>query len=353
MNEWTSLQSLEARLGANWSAIWDCRARSESVCASLQESLGDLTDQHASVVVTGSLGRGEATPGSDADWILLIDGISDPDHAMLRRQVSEKIGLVIEREVGQTKTFGELVASHDLIHYIAGTDDTNINLTRRILLLSESRALTNPLLRERVIRNLLKRYVVYDRSVSSKSGEARLVPHFLLNDIVRYWRTIASDYASKMWERQGLGWGTRNVKLRFSRKLLFIWGLLASFSGELFESEALQSVEGEAESLHELTDHIRAQTDVAPLELLARAVSQHASDETASGIFTSYNSFLEMMGNEEMRKELETLAFDQAAENRTYDAFRELSGTFRKSVNSFFFDEHPKLAILIRAYGVF
>jgi UTP:GlnB (protein PII) uridylyltransferase len=38
-----------------------------------------------SVVLTGSLGRGEATGGSDADWLLLVDGRSDPRHAMIAR----------------------------------------------------------------------------------------------------------------------------------------------------------------------------------------------------------------------------------------------------------------------------
>jgi len=353
VNEWTSLESLQARLKENWPAFSVCRERSASVFQSLSDALSDIDDAAASVIVTGSLGRGEVTDGSDVDWLLLVDGLSNPDHGLLLRQVSERIGSVIKKDVGRTKTFADLVVSHQLIHYIAGTRDTNENLTRRILMLSESRAITGTLVRQRVIRNILERYVIYDRSVRSKTGNRQYVPHFLLNDVVRYWRTMASDYASKMWERQGEGWGIRNVKLRFSRKLLFIWGLLASFSGELFELESLQTVENEEDFLRLLAEVIRGQTDVPPLELLARAVNQGCSDDTARGIFSSYNQFLGTLSVSERRAELESVAFEEASDNATFDELRELSGIFRQSVNKFFFDEHPRLPKLIRDYGVF
>jgi hypothetical protein len=120
--------------------------------------------------VTGSFGRAEFTDGSDADWLLLVDGPSDPEHAILAHEIERRVLEIVPKEVGPTGTFGSIVASHELVHYIAGTHDTNENLTRRVLLLSESHALTNALVRERVIRNILARYVLHDRSVRSKSG---------------------------------------------------------------------------------------------------------------------------------------------------------------------------------------
>jgi len=348
----STIDVLESRLGANWSAICAARARTASVLAQLDAAVGDLYDTNFSIIVTGSLGRGEATEGSDADWLLLVDGRSDPEHAILARTIRSRIVDVVGKNVGPTGTFGDIVASHELVHYIAGTRDSNENLTRRILLLSESRALTNPLLRERVIRNVLARYVIYDRSVQSRSGR-QTVAHFLLNDIVRYWRTMTSDYASKMWERDREGWGIRNIKLRFSRKLLFLWGLLACFSGDLFAPPDLYDVENEDEYFSRLAELIRAQTDVPPLELLARAVLQSEDDSVADAIFSSYDRFLKVLSDPDARMKLEAVHFDDALDDSTYAGLRDASHTFREGVTRLFFDTHRKLPKLIRDFGVF
>ncbi|HVR40037.1 MAG TPA: nucleotidyltransferase domain-containing protein, partial [Thermoanaerobaculia bacterium] len=229
----------------------------------------------------------------------------------------------------------------------------NHNLTRRILLLSESRALTNPIVRGRVIRNVLARYVVHDRSVQSRSGRRQNVPHFLLNDVVRYWRTMASDYASKMWERRREGWGIRNVKLRFSRKLLFIGGLLSAFAGELFAPQQLHEVENDEEYFLMLAELIRTQTDVPPLELLARVVLDTNDDDVADAIFSSYDQFLSVLSDSDARKALESVAFEKALETPAYAGLRDASQRFRDGVTRLFFDAHPKLPKLIRDFGVF
>lgn len=323
------------------------------LAASLGNALADLHDAAFSVVVTGSLGRGEATEGSDADWVLLVDGPSDPAHAMLAREIGTRISKLVAKDVGPTGTFGDIVDSHQLVHYIAGTRDSNENLTRRILLLSESRALTNPLVRERVIRNVLARYVVYDRSVQSRSGRRQVIPHFLLNDVVRYWRTMASDYASKMWERRRQGWGIRNVKLRFSRKLLFIWGLLASFAGELFAPADLRQVESDDEFYLRLAELIRELTDVTPLELLARVVLETKNNDIGDAIFTSYDRFLAVLADNEARMRLEAVRFEESLDDPTYASLRDASQRFREGVTRLFFDAHPALKSLVRDFGVF
>ena len=349
----TALETLEERLGTRWNAIRAARARTDAVVDQLAAALADLHDVNCSVIVTGSLGRAEATEGSDADWVLLVDGQSDPEHAILARKIENRIREIVPKEVGPTGTFGNIVASHELVHYIAGTRDSNENLTRRILLLAESRALANPLVRERVIRNILARYVLHDRPVQSKSGRRQTIPHFLLNDVVRYWRTVASDYASKMWERSRQGWGIRNVKLRFSRKLLFIWGLLAAFSGELFAPPELQRVENDDQYFLMLADLIRRQTDVPPLELLARVVLDTGDFSIAREIFSSYDEFLTVLANPDARAKLEAVRFEDALNDPSYAALRDASQSFRQGVTRLFFDAHPRLPRLIRDFGVF
>jgi len=349
----STIDVLESRLGADWSGIRAARARTDAILGQLETAVASLHDANYSIIVTGSLGRGEATAGSDADWLLLVDGRSDSEHAILANSIRSRISGVVAKDVGATGTFGDIVRSHELVHYIAGTRDSNENLTRRILLLSESHALTNPLLRERVIREVLARYVIHDRSVQSRSGHRQTVPHFLLNDVVRYWRTMASDYASKMWERDREGWAIRNIKLRFSRKVLFLWGLLACFSGDLFAPSGLYDVESEDDYFSRLAELIRAQTEVSPLELLARAVLQSEDDAVADAIFSSYDHFLSVLSDPGARKKLEAVRFEDALDDPTYADLRDGSHRFREGITRLFFDRHPKLPTLIRDFGVF
>ena len=205
------VDQLEQACGSKWDAIRQARENTKTLLNKVTSGLAGFETPSTSIVVTGSVGRREVTSSSDFDWILLVDGPSEPNHFIL----TQKIRDVLQNELGikppgPTQTFGDLVSSHDLIHYIAGTKDTNENLTRRILLLLESLSITNAVLRDTVIRNVLARYVIHDRAVPSRSGLPSKIPHFLLNDVVRYWRTMCVDFAYKEWEQAGRKWALRN-----------------------------------------------------------------------------------------------------------------------------------------------
>lgn len=84
------METLQDQLGANWSAIRAARERTENIVGRLSAALADLHDASCSVVVTGSLGRAEFTDGSDADWLLLVDGRPIPNtRSWLVRSKSE------------------------------------------------------------------------------------------------------------------------------------------------------------------------------------------------------------------------------------------------------------------------
>lgn len=357
LDDASPVEQLATRVASCWPGIMAARDCTDRLRQKLLDGLAsaELDDGNCSVVLTGSLGRREASADSDADWILLIDGPSDPAHARMAREVDACVLECGFKGVGPTGTFGTMVASHSLVHHIAGIHDTNENLTRRMLLLSESWPASGEIVRERVLRNILSRYVLHDLSVQSASNERRLVPHFLLNDVVRYWRTIASDYASKMWERGGKGWATRNVKLRFSRKLLFSWGMIASFAGKLFPTTLVREQNLEEEILLSLlSELIREQTDVSPLDLLATvALHPDVGVETGRNIFSAYDFFLSKMSDPDARKHLDSLPFKQAHKDPLYNDLREKSRLFRDGLESLFFDEHPQLKVLVRQFGVF
>ncbi len=135
-----SLDELEKRLKADWSYLKHAREFAVSKREELQVALKDLDSEDTSIVVSGSLARDEFTLGSDIDWTLLIDGSADPKHYDVTKKIGDIISGIAKKPVGQERTFGAMVFSHDLVHQIGGDDDTNLNTTRRLLLLLESQA---------------------------------------------------------------------------------------------------------------------------------------------------------------------------------------------------------------------
>jgi len=109
-------------------------------------------------------------------------------------------------------------------------------MTQRILLLLESLPIGTRSAYDRVVRAVVDRYLEEEAQLLVEGGKEFKVPRFLLNDIVRFWRTMAVDFASKQRDRGGEGWGLRNAKLRMSRKLIFASGLLVCFACNLDES---------------------------------------------------------------------------------------------------------------------
>jgi hypothetical protein len=108
-----------------------------------------------------------------------------------------------------------------MIENIGLEEDLNNNLNRRMLFLFESVYATNQASYNAVRKELLDRYL--DQSVKDFRP-----PRFLLNDVIRYWRTMCVDFAGKEHEDQRK-WGLRNVKLRTARKVLLAGGLLPVF----------------------------------------------------------------------------------------------------------------------------
>jgi predicted nucleotidyltransferase len=347
------VKELETRLKTDWLHLRKARQESTEKRDELRDALASLDSTDASIVVSGSMARGEFTSGSDIDWTLLIDGQADPTHHDLVREIRTKIQKLQPKQLGREGTFGEMVFSHGLIHEIGGEDDTNKNTTRRLLLLLESRAVGRQDAYVRVVRCILDRYLLEDRGLW-KSPPYR-VPRFLQNDFARYWRTMAVDFAYKVRKRGAEGWAIRNIKLRMSRKLIYASGLLACYRCHLdYETGEREAILSHPDRRKEFIEHLRGILLETPLDIVADMfLRNHHLDDAAKKVFGAYDEFIGTLSTTQSRTHLDELAEDVAEYDDQYMKMRTLSHDFRDGLENLFFDDKSELLKLTCSYGVF
>lgn len=213
---------------------------SRSLVNAARESLQvQLSGPHDAfdVVAVGSIAREEASNESDFDYLVIAHSLpSKAGHAKEVLRAAEEVRKQLRLEPpGSTGMFGKVIAGAELTERIGLQEDTNLSHSRRILLLEESVSLFQPLKHQQLIELILDRYLAdYE---TPKAG----VPRFLLNDVVRYWRTMAVDYQAKRWEKLEPEWGLRYLKLIVSRKLSFAGALVPLFLCESATVEHLRS----------------------------------------------------------------------------------------------------------------
>ncbi|WP_409213754.1 hypothetical protein [Prosthecobacter sp.] len=318
-----------------------------------------MLDWDSSLVLCGSFARYEMVPGSDCDWTLLINGVVSNQHARTARSIERAIQNASNKGLkspGSSGTFGNMCFSHELVHRIGGAADSNANLTRRILMLLESRPVTLPSgdssqdVWNAVVRSILERYFEEDAHFSASS--ARKVPRFLLNDLTRYWRTIGVDYAAKYLEQDGNKWAIRNAKLRLSRKLLFAAGMAFCFACQLRPPIHLEAghdyLFGEFAHVDEDTTAPFIAAAVAfagtpPLEFLAAFVDTFVTDAekrrtVSRRVFGAYDQWLALLADEKSREVLENLSQEQAKQEPVFQRVREISAEFSAGLKLLFFN---------------
>lgn len=229
---------------------------------------------------------------------------------------------IAAKKTGAEGTFSAMVFSHDLIHEIGGEDDSNRNTTRRLLLLLESTMVGREEAYQRVVRNILNRYLLEDRGFWK--GSQFRVPRFLQNDFARYWRTMAVDFAYKLRRRSGQGWANRNVKLRMSRKLIYVSGLLACYRCHMdYSPEQWREIAQSPDRQRQVIDYFGEIFRATPLDLLSGVLLQHPHlNEAAKKVLDSYDAFLGILADDDQRKRLETLTEAEAEQDNVYQHAR-------------------------------
>jgi hypothetical protein len=334
--------------------MFQARERTAQALQALLERLpSELPAEDVSILASGSLGRGDFTAGSDVDWNLLLDGPADPQHFTIAQDIATAVNDFAVKQVGRQGTFGGLIVSHDLVHLIGGQGDTNANLTRRMLLLLETTSLGPSVAFDRTFRNVLKRYLVEDYGFWR--GTTRLrhhVPHFLLNDLTRFWRTMTVDFAYKLRDGQGKGSVMRNLKLRMSRKILFAAGLLACYRCQLdYPDDAARDAAYSDDRRAELLVHLESVFRLPPADIIASVLIRHPHLAAAANrLFNSYSQFLAELADNDYRDFLEKHA--RPGDSRCAPSF-EIAREFSEAMLEIFFDEPSGIGELTRRYGIF
>ena len=344
---------LSSKLSRRWPAISQAADFSRREKQKLRELLANQNQSDTSIVAFGSLARNEFNSGSDLDWTLLVDGQADPDHLTLARKIRQILKRNKYKFPGPTGIFGNVAFSHPIVHAIGGEDDTNRNTTQRILLLLESCVIGKPEAYDRVLNTILKRYIVDDSGLRHSHAGGFRVPRFLLNDIVRYWRTVTVDFVYKQVERND-GWALRNAKLRMSRKLLIASGILVCFGVNDAERSIRDCMVGKQGNYSPLLKHLKSKFAMTPLEILAEvAVRKKVQHEVSLAIFETYNRFLNLLAQDDIREHMQKLAPDMASKDRTFAKFQHLGQEFHENIVSLLYHQDKGLRKLTEWYGVF
>lgn len=298
----------------------------EKIRARLESELSESSyAPFITIIATGSYGRGEASPESDLDLYTIFSKDESADEVI--KSELETIEKIIVEEVpnsaGDSGTFGAnaVISFGEMQKNIGGQYDTNESLTRRMLFLLEGTWLFGESNFYEHQEKLLSKYI-------KSSDPENKISKFLLNDIIRYYRTLATDFEFKISERNK-EWGLRSIKLRFSRKLLYFGGIIVvAETSNMGHEDKLESV-----------------VELFSLPILERiekiSIDNDVKDE-ARKIFAIYETFIGKISDEKTRTQLQLVDKNQRHESKEFSDLRELGKEFSIQLANWLVKTYPE-----------
>jgi predicted nucleotidyltransferase len=204
--------------------------RLEDLVANLGEAEKVITD-NACVYVTGSGGRGEMSEWSDLDLFIVseVEEARQPERKA-KPKLSKLDAILVKAplitaarnlgyvEFSQDGKFLEMHTTEELCEKLGRPDDDQANtFTARLLLLLESRPLLGAASYWRVIEDVIAAYWT-----DYEGHQDSFRPVFLVNDIIRMWKTFCVNYEAfteKQPDDKRAKRRLKNYKLKHSRVL--------------------------------------------------------------------------------------------------------------------------------------
>ena len=303
--------------------------------------------KNVDLVLLGSIARQEVTGESDCDYVVLQNGCT-PDMSQSLLLIAERVRTELGyAPPGRQAVFGDIVIAGSLYERIGLESDTNQNLTHRMLLLTESISVFSQLAHDEVIDNILRRYCADYLPPRRETGHEAMVPRHFVNDLVRFWRTMAVDFGAKRWRSFKDDSHLRLIKLRTTRKILFA-GPLCS----------LLLVPQRINTADELPQYLRQWLNKPPLAQLASLacddnIKLSADSSKALGqVLVAYDSLLGLFNERGTREALKNPDSVGKVFKEANDKCHEIAETIESGLETIFFDD-PIFKSTFRKYSVF
>lgn len=243
--------------------------------------------RRVTVFCAGSIGRKDSGKQSDLDLFLIAD---EPVNLLDTYYFFAQL-IKINGELGYPKfsNEGEFLKVYQLkdITTLTGSreEDWQNVFTARMLLLLESVPACSDSLYDEFLCRVIDHYCR-----DEKDHNSSFKPLFLLNDILRYWRTLCLNY-EKIRHDTNRPWRKKNVNLKFSRMLTVFGTVLPLIAG----------LEHSRQEIIELCK-------LSPLERLAKGLDALGASELKSeflGFLENYEYFLKLKEEEKIQDDLE------------------------------------------------
>lgn len=204
-----------------------------------------------------------------------------------------------------------------------------------MLLLLESVPVIGEDVHRRVQDRILERYLAYHR-------RSFRPPRFLLNDIIRYWRTVCVDFEGKTAQdrrerAEKDKFVTRNAKLRTSRKMLYASGLLPALLCHFVHGDAIE-------------DYMRSQMGAVATDRVARAFLHLDQRDAGGRVLAAYSDWIALIGDPEKREELDGLEKKGRRQSHTFQEVQRIGDVLDNGLTGLLFES--SLGEVARKYAV-